>query len=91
MARRNACPVFRPDRECEEPIDKEMGDGLCTEHAYDWRRSKEFRDAAEDEGVRFYMGLGARQSAMREVNKYKRRWVKRVNDESNPDNQQEAE
>lgn len=91
MAQRKGCPVFRPDRECEDPVDKEMGDGLCTEHAYEWRKSKEFHEAAKDDGVRFLMGLGARKSAMKEVNKFKRRWVKRVNKESDPDNQQEEE
>ncbi len=85
MAARDACPVLG----CEELKDKETKDNLCSKHSEEWRESEEFRDAVKDEGVIFMMNLGATKTAMREVAKYRRRWVKRVSS-TDPESEEAA-
>jgi hypothetical protein len=73
---RGACGLAKYDI-CQEPKDKERKAGLCEEHTLMWMRSEELREATQDEGVRFAMALSTKMG-MREANKFKRRWMKRV-------------
>lgn len=66
---------------CEEIASKERKSIFCEEHFGDWMRSTEWRQATQDETVRFWMGLGIQKEAMKVVNKYGRKWAKRVSDE----------
>lgn len=61
---------------CEEPDDKERDARLCTRHAERWLRSEAFRTACRDEKVVFWMSLGAKEKALKEVAKHRRRWAK---------------
>lgn len=63
---------------CEEPKDAESGDGLCNAHSYEWRNSKEFREAVADENIRFWMSMKCEKKAMRLVGTFRRCWVKRI-------------
>jgi len=62
---------------CEEPEDMERDAGLCEEHFQGWVNSKEWREAVQDDGVRFAMSL-SKKMGMREMNKFKRKWMKRI-------------
>lgn len=73
---RGACALTKHDI-CQNAADKERGAGLCDEHTDEWMRSKEWREAIADEGVRFAMSL-SKKMGMHEVNKFKRKWMKRV-------------
>lgn len=64
---------------CEEQADKHRKSGLCEEHTRHWINSPEWREAQQDENVRFWFGLRADKEAMRIVNgKYKKKWLKRM-------------
>lgn len=52
-----ACGVTDHGRECEEPKNKDTGDGFCARHSEAWRQSSEFNAALKDEGVRFFAGI----------------------------------
>lgn len=69
---------------CEQGADKDRKSGLCEEHTQEWMRSPEWREAAADEDIRFWLHLRSKkseQTANRLINKYKRRWLKRVTSE----------
>jgi hypothetical protein len=67
--------------ECLERKDEDRKTGLCANHSQDWFASKEWREATQDPNVRFWMGLKSEKAAMRVVNKYRKKWMKRVSEE----------
>lgn len=64
--------------ECMNAASKERKSIFCEDHFGDWMRSPEWRQATQDEAVRFWMGLGADREAMKVVNRYARKWAKRA-------------
>jgi hypothetical protein len=61
---------------CERPVKEE---GLCEHHIPEWRRSDEFRASIMDDKVRGWFQLGLKERGMREVDKFRRKWAKRIN------------
>jgi hypothetical protein len=78
MKRRTWCLYDSPTRECEEPRDPDTKDGFCSDHSGEWRRSAEFSAALRDERVGFAYSIGLTSTAMREVNKYRKKFIHRV-------------
>lgn len=72
------CGVPTSRGECDEPKNRAMGDGYCTSHSYEWRRSEAFQEAARDESVRFAAGLRVPSLLNRVLRPFKKRWLKRV-------------
>jgi hypothetical protein len=75
------CGVPTKDRHCEDPKDKEMGDGFCTDHSHAWRQSKEFREATKDEAVGFAASLRIPSMLRSALRPHKKRWQRRLADE----------
>lgn len=75
------CGVPDDDRYCEDPKDTEMGEGFCTRHSYEWRKSPEFQEAKKDERVIFAAQLGVKSMLTAALRPHKKRWLKRVGGE----------
>ncbi len=72
------CKVLDASGDCINPVDKDMGDGFCTGHSEEWRRSPEFDEAARDDGVRFAAGLRAPSLLKAALRPFKKKWLKRM-------------
>lgn len=71
---RSVCGVA----DCVEPKDSDFGEGFCSSHSQEWRRSAEFREAMRDDAVVFAAGLRVPSLLRTALRPHKRRWVKRI-------------
>jgi hypothetical protein len=76
MAR--GCRVVDKAGECVNPVDKEMGDGFCTDHSYEWRRSDEFHATMRDDGVILAASLRAPKLLSHALRPFKKKWLARM-------------